>query len=73
MGLKDELNKAAHNVGDALHEAGHKTSADAERADREVAGDTMTPGEKLGSVATEGKERLLGDVDHAKRDVRNNT
>jgi hypothetical protein len=73
MGLKDELSKAVHNVGDALHEAGHKTRADAERADREIAGDTMTPGEKVGSVVSEGKERLLGDVDHAKRDVRNNT
>ncbi len=72
MGLKDDLKKTVDNIGDTMSEAGHRTKADAERADREVAGNAMTPGEKLGSVANEGKEQVLGDVDHAKRDVRNN-
>ena len=73
MGLQDEIKKTISNVGDAIKEAGHRTNAEAEHADRDVAGDTMTPGEKLGSLATEGKERVLADVDATKRDVRNNT
>ncbi len=73
MGIKDELKKTIDNVADTFSEAGHRTKADAERADREVAGDTMTPGEKLGSVANEGKETVLADVDRAKRDFRNDT
>ncbi|GAC1310032.1 MAG: hypothetical protein NVS2B3_17210 [Vulcanimicrobiaceae bacterium] len=73
MGLMDGIKKAVDNVADSLSEAGHKTNAEAEHASREVAGDTMTPGEKLGSAFNEGKENLLGGVDHAKRDVRENT
>jgi hypothetical protein len=33
----------------------------------------MTPGEKVGSIANEGKESVLADVDRAKRDFRNDT
>ncbi len=73
MGLMDGIKKAVDNVADAVSEAGHKTNAEAEHATRDVAGDAMTPGEKLGSVVNEGKENLLGGVDHAKRDVRSNT
>ncbi len=73
MGLMDGIKKTVDNVSDALSEAGHKTNAEAEHASRDVAGDAMTPGEKLGSVANEGKENLLGGVDRAKRDVRENT
>ncbi|MBD5655500.1 MAG: hypothetical protein IAI50_10045 [Candidatus Eremiobacteraeota bacterium] len=71
MGLKDELKKTVDNIGDAINEVGHRSSADAERGTREVAGDEMTTGEKVGSYANEGKERVLADVDRAKRDVRN--
>ncbi len=73
MGIKDELKKTIDNVSDTFSEAGHRTNADAAHADREVAGDVMTPGEKLGSVANEGKESVLADVDRAKRDFRNDT
>lgn len=73
MGLLDGIKKAADNVGDAISEAGHKTNAEAEAAKRDVAGDAMTPGEKLGSAANEAKENVLGGVDHAKRDIRSNT
>jgi len=72
MGLLDGIKKTVDNAADALSEAGHKTNAEAEHASREVAGDTMTPGEKLGSVANEGKEDLLAGVDRTKRDVRDN-
>lgn len=73
MGIKDELKKTIDNVADTFSEAGHRTNAEAERTDREIAGDTLTPGEKLGSVANEGKEGVLADIDKAKRDFRNET
>ncbi len=73
MGLMDGIKKTVDNVTDKLSEAGHKTNAEAEHASRDVAGDAMTPGEKMGSVVNEGKEDLLAGVDHAKVDVRKNT
>ena len=73
MGLMDGIKKTVDNVADAISEAGHKTNAEAEHATRDAAGDAMTPGEKLGSMVNEGKENVLGGVDHAKRDVRENT
>lgn len=73
MGIKDELKKTIDNVSDAFSEAGHRTNAEAEHTNREVAGDALTPGEKIGSVATEGKESVLADVDRAKRDIRSDT
>jgi gas vesicle protein len=72
MGLKDELKKTIDNVGDAISELGHRGKAEAEQASREAAGDTMTPGEHVGSVLTEGKERVLAEVDRTKREVREN-
>ena len=73
MGLMDGIKKTIDNVGDAINEATHKTNAEAEHATRDVAGDAMTPGEKLGSIANETKENVLGGIDHAKREVRENT
>ncbi len=73
MGLLDGIKKTVDNVSDALSEAGHKTAAEGERAKRETAGDVMTPGEHVSSVLNEGKEEVLGGVDHAKRDLRNST
>jgi hypothetical protein len=72
MGLKDELKKTIDNVSDAISEAGHRGNAASERAEREVAGDTMTPGERVGSVLNEGKENVLAEADRAKRGVREN-
>lgn len=73
MGLLDGIKKAVDNVADAVSEAGHKATAEGEHAKREVAGDAMTPGENVKSIVNEGKENLLGGVDHAKREVRENT
>ncbi len=73
MGLMDGIKKTVDQAADKLSEAGHKTNAEAEHASRDVAGDAMTPGDKLGSMAKEGKENVLGGVDHAKRDIRENT
>jgi len=77
MGLKDAFDKAAdavkhgaEDVKDWVSEAGHRGAAEGEQAKRDVAGDTLTPGEQVGSVLNQGKEELLAGVDHAKRDVR---
>ncbi len=77
MSFKEELDKgldvvkkAAANVKDAVTEAAHRGAADGEEAKRDLAGDEMTPGEKLGSVVNQAKETTLADVDRLKRDVR---
>jgi len=71
MGLMDGIKKTVDNVADKMSETTHKTEAEGEHAKRDIAGDAMTPGEKTKSVLNEGKENVLGGVDHAKRDVRN--
>jgi len=73
MGLKEDLKKGVDNVKDAFDEAGHKANAETERETREVAGDVMTPAEKIRSFGNEVKEETLAGFDHAKRDVRENT
>jgi hypothetical protein len=72
MGLKDEFNKVVDNVKDTASEAGHRSEAEGEQAKRDVAGDAMTPGEKLSSGVNQAKNTVQGDIDAAKRDVRNN-
>ena len=72
MGLKDAINKVVDNVKDTANEVTHKSAADAEQAKRDVAGDQMTPGEHLGSMANQAKEEIQGETAAAKRDVRNN-
>lgn len=66
----DAVKKAAADVKDALTEAGHRSAAEGEQVKRDVAGDEMTGGEKLGSVVNQAKESTLADVDHLKREVR---
>ncbi len=77
MGLDDNVEKAldavkktAADVKDALTEAGHRSAAEGEKVKRDVAGDEMTGGEKLGSVVNQAKESTLADVDRLKREVR---
>lgn len=77
MGLQEDLEKgldavkkAASDVKDALSEAGHRSAAEGEQVKRDVAGDEMSAGEKLGSVVNQAKESTLADVDRLKRDVR---
>ena len=80
MGLNDAMDNAANavkkgvdNVKDTVSEAGHRSAAEGEQAKRDVAGDDMTLGEKVKSGLNQGKETVQGDLDAAKRDVRNNT
>ena len=44
MGLKDTVDKAVDNVKDTTNEAIHRSTADSEKAKRELAGNTMTTG-----------------------------
>lgn len=68
-----ELDKASADAKDAVHEVTHRTVAEAEHLKRDVAGDAMTPGEKLRSGANEAKHRIEAEVDKTKRDVRDKT
>jgi hypothetical protein len=68
--VADAVKHGAADVKDRISEAGHRGAAEGEQAKRDVAGDTLTPGEQAGSVLNQGKEDLLAGVDHAKRDVR---
>jgi hypothetical protein len=73
MGLKDTVDKAIDNVKDATNEAVHNGTADAEQAKRDVAGDALTPEERLDSMANQAKNRAQATIDSAKQKVRNNT
>ncbi len=73
MSIKDDLKNTFDSVKDKLSEAGHKSSAEAERTRREVAGDTLTPGESLASVANEATNEVQASMDHAKVEARKET
>lgn len=70
MDIKNDLKNMVGAVKDAVSEAGHKSTAEAEATRREVAGDTMTPSEKIGSAANEAKNNVQAGVDHAKVEAR---
>ena len=72
-GAEEVAGAVKHGAADAkdwVSEATHRGAAESEQAKRDVAGDTMTPGEQVGSVLNQGKENLEAGIDHAKRDVR---
>jgi hypothetical protein len=50
MGLKDDIVKGVEDIKDSVAELGHRANANAEQTKRDVAGDQMTPGEKVGST-----------------------
>jgi N-acetylglucosamine kinase-like BadF-type ATPase len=83
MGIKDAFDNivstvsnaaetAIANVKDAASEATHHAAAQAEQTKRDVAGDALTPGEHIESVATQVKEETLAQVDAAKQEIRSN-
>ena len=69
----DAIKHAVDDTKDAVHEAGHRTAADAEKTRRDALGKEMTPGEKVGSVANEIKNRTQAKVDEAKRKLRDHS
>lgn len=70
---KNAIGKGIDNIKDSASEAMHRSTAEAEKTRRDVAGDDMTASEKLGSMFNEGKNRAQAEVDEGKRDLRNNT
>ncbi len=73
MGLKEEVVKIVDNVKDAISEGTHRSAADAEQAKRDVAGDAMTPGENIASMANQAKHTVAAEIDGAKQDIRSNS
>lgn len=71
--ISEQIKKGLADVRDSASEAMHRSSAEAEKTHREVAGDGMTPGEKVTSAINEGKARLEAEADKAKRALRDNT
>lgn len=71
MGLKDEFVKVVDNVKDSFSEAGHRSEAEAEQAKRDVAGDRMTVGENVSSMANQAKHSVAAEIDATKQDLRN--
>ncbi len=71
--MTDKISKAIDDVADTVKEGVHRTAAEGERAKRDVAGDTMTPGERAGSVINEAGDELKAGVERARRNVRDST
>lgn len=68
-----DIGKAIKNVGDTVDEGINRSKAEGERAKRSVAGDAMTPGEKLGSMANEAKSEVEAEVNRGSRTIREST
>ena len=73
MDIKKSVKDGIDNTRDAAREAIHRSTADAERAQRELDGDEMTAGEKAKSVGNEVKNRTQAEMDKIKREVRSHT
>jgi hypothetical protein len=73
VSIKDDFKNVVGAVKDSASEAGHKGAAEAEHDKRDIAGDTMTTSEKVGSMANEAKHNVQGGVDHAKVEARKET
>lgn len=73
MGLNDAIKRTVDNVKDTVDETQHRSSAEAERERRDVAGDAMPADKKVGSVVNEKIHETQAGIDRVKRDVRNNT
>jgi len=80
MSSKDSVSDAGKVIKDRIEDAKdtarevqHRSTADAEKMRREVAGDEMTAGEKLESTANEAKNRTQAEIDKAKRNLREKT
>ncbi len=69
----DSAKRAVDDAKDLIHEGGHRSAAEMEKARRDMAGDDLTAGEKARSVVDEAKQRVQAEVDAVKRKVRDNT
>lgn len=73
MDIKKSVKDTIDNTRDATREALHRSTADAERARRDIDGDDMTATDKLKSVGNEVKNRTQAEIDKTKREVRTHT
>ena len=71
--VKKAVKDTVDSTVDKTREAGHQSSADAERIRRDLTGDQMTTREKVTSTANETKDRVAAGIDHAKHEVRDRT
>jgi len=58
------------DASDVIDETKNRAQATGERAKRTVAGDSMTPGEKIGSHLKEAGHELKAGLDKASRELR---
>lgn len=70
MGLKDAIDKMGKDIKDTVKETGHRSAAEGEQAKRDVAGQDMTVGENVKSMANQAKESLQADTSATKREAR---
>lgn len=68
--MKGALKDNVENLKDAVNEHMHREAASAEQTRREVAGDTMTPSERISSVANEVRNTVQANVDALKQRAR---
>jgi hypothetical protein len=68
--VADAVKRGVDDARDTMNEAAHRTDAELERQRREANPDGLSPGEKVSSALKEGKDRVLAEVDKAKRDAR---
>lgn len=73
MSIEHSIDKGVKNIKDSVTEGMHRSAAEGEQAKRDVAGDRMTPGETVKSVANQAKQTVQAEYDATKRDVRKNT
>jgi hypothetical protein len=67
----DNVSDTVENVEDAASETLHRVAAQAEKQERNLAGDNMTTDAKAVSMLNQAKETAQGDVDAMKRADRN--
>jgi vacuolar-type H+-ATPase subunit H len=66
----DRVKASLENVKDAVSEKLHRGAAEAERTHREIAGDDLTAGERVGSIANEVKNDAQAEIDALKQRAR---
>jgi hypothetical protein len=69
---KEAVQRTSEDVKDRLHEASHRSAAEAEREKRKLTGDEMSPGEHVRSTVNEVKNDFEADVAATKRSLREN-
>jgi hypothetical protein len=64
------VNTLKDDTSDLIDESKNRAQATGERAKRTVAGDAMTPGEKIASHLKEAGHEIKAGVDKASRELR---